>query len=163
MLLHSAWVMILYCYQILWRKVFVLITRETDYAIRAMMYLAIQEDITLPVSSAELADEMKIPYRFLRKIVLKLISAKLVESRRGKGGGLNLALSPDKISLFEIMHAVDPVGVTMNICLPDDSKCARIKFCGLHSALVDVQEMFDDKLKSIMLSTMSAPDLKLRA
>jgi Rrf2 family nitric oxide-sensitive transcriptional repressor len=140
-----------------------LITRETDYAVRAMMYLAIQEDITLPVSSAELAAEMEIPYRFLRKIVLKLIDSKLVTSRRGKGGGLNLALSPDKISLFEIMHAVDPGGVTMNICLPDESKCSRTSFCGMHSALIDVQKVFDDKLKSIMLSTISAPDRKVRA
>jgi len=140
-----------------------LITRETDYAIRAMIYLAIQDDFTLPVASAELADEMAIPYRFLRKIVLKLISAELVESRRGKGGGLNLARRPDKITLFNIMNAVDPQGITLNICLNDKSKCPRSNFCGFHFAFDDVQADFHRKLKSITLEAIAVPDKNRRS
>ena len=135
-----------------------MITRETDYAVRAMMYLAIQPDFETPISSSKMAETMDIPYRFLRKIVLKLIGKGLVRSRRGKNGGLNLAKSPDDVSLFDIMNAVDPNGVTLNICLPDDSKCPRSYFCGLHAALGDVQECFIDKLKSVKLSELCTPD-----
>jgi Rrf2 family protein len=128
-----------------------------------MIYLAIQDDFTQPVASAELAGEMEIPYRFLRKIVLKLITAKLVESRRGKGGGLNLALIPDKISLFDIMNAVDPQGITLNICLNDKSKCSRSNFCGSNLAFDDIQADFHKKLKSITLSSIAVPDKRKRS
>jgi len=121
-----------------------------------MMYLAIQDDYSVPVSSADLSKAMDIPYRFFRKIVLKLTNAKLVISRRGKGGGLSLALEPDKITLLQIMRSVDPNGVIMNLCIDDKSNCARSYFCGLHSALSDVQNILDEKMGSITLSTMAS-------
>ncbi len=135
-----------------------MITRETDYGIRAMMYLAVQPDYSVPVSSADLADTMGIPYRFLRKIVLKLIRANLVSSRRGKGGGLTIAVPPEEISLYQIMMAVDPNGISLNQCIEDESRCARSYFCGLHAALKEVQQVFDAKLQSIMLSSIAQAD-----
>jgi len=135
-----------------------MITRETDYAIRAMVFLAVQPDSKAPVSSADMADTMKIPYRFLRKIVLKLIAAGLVESRRGKGGGLNMAVDPATVSLFDIMRAVDPNGLCLNVCLEDPAQCKRSFFCGLHEALLDVQSEYHTKLQSVMLDKVSEPD-----
>ena len=132
-----------------------LITRETDYAVRAMIYLAIQEDRTVPVSSSDLAEEMAVPYRFLRKIVLKLVNAKLVNSKRGKGGGLNLAVDPNDVTLYDIMNAVDPVGVRLNICLDDSSRCSRSYFCGLRSKLRGIQAAFDASLKDVTLASIA--------
>lgn len=144
--------------QIYQKEGFSLITRETDYAIRAMIYLATQDDFTISVSSAELSEAMQIPYRFFRKIVLKLTSAKLVVSRRGKGGGLCMALDPEKITLLEIMQAVDPNGTIMNLCIKDKSYCSRIKFCGLNTALTDVQGVLDKKLGGITLAMLAKPE-----
>ncbi len=120
-----------------------------------MMYLAIQDDFSESVSSAELSEAMEIPYRFFRKIVLKLTDSNLVVSRRGKGGGLCMAVAPEKITLLQIMQAVDPNGAVMNMCLVDTSSCSRTKFCGLHLALTDVQEVLDKKMGSITLATLA--------
>lgn len=133
-----------------------MITRETDYAVRAMMYLAIQDDYSVPVSSADLSEAMEIPYRFFRKIVLKLTQANLVISRRGKGGGLSLAEKPEKITLLQIMKAVDPNGVIVNLCIEEKSSCTRSYFCGLHSTLTEIQNLLDEKMGSITLAKMAS-------
>jgi DNA-binding IscR family transcriptional regulator len=66
-----------------------MITKETDYALRTALYLARQYEKADGVSStAIMAVAMAIPYRFLRKIVGKLVAAGLLVSQRGKGGGV---------------------------------------------------------------------------
>ncbi len=132
-----------------------MITRETDYAIRATLYLAKQEDQSKSVSTAELSEEMSIPYRFLRKIVSKLVAAKLVESRRGKGGGLSLARGPQDISLMQIIRAVDPDAVVLNRCLSDVDRCDRSVYCGIHRELVRMQAQLDSGLEGVTLASMS--------
>lgn len=132
-----------------------MITRETDYAIRATLYLAKQQDQTVSVSTAELSEEMAIPYRFLRKIVSKLVAAGLVTSRRGKGGGLSLAREPQRISLMEIIRAVDPDAVLLNRCLSDVTRCDRSLFCGIHAELGRMQEQLDAGLAAVTLASMS--------
>lgn len=132
-----------------------MITRETDYAIRATLYLAKQDDPSKAVSTAELSDEMAIPYRFLRKIVSKLVASNLVESRRGKGGGLSLARPAKAISLMEIIRAVDPEAVLLNRCLSDVDRCNRSVFCGIHRELGRMQRQLDAGLESVTLASMS--------
>jgi len=136
-----------------------LITRETDYAIRATLYLAKQQDQTQSVSTAELSEEMAIPYRFLRKIVSKLVAAGLVMSRRGKGGGLSLAREPRNISLMEIIRAVDPDAVLLNRCLADVTRCNRSLYCGIHSELARMQEQLDAGLAAVTLASMSQHEI----
>jgi Rrf2 family protein len=133
----------------------ILITRETDYAIRATLYLAKQEDPTLPVSTAELSEEMAIPYRFLRKIVSKLVGANLVVSRRGKGGGLSLARDPQDITLMQIIRTVDPSAVLLNRCLSGVDGCSRSTYCGIHSELDRMQKQLDKGLSEVTLASMS--------
>ncbi len=139
---------------------FLLITRETDYAIRATLYLAMQEDLACPVSTAELSEEMSIPYRFLRKIVSKLVLADLIVSRRGKGGGLSLARAPKNISLMQIISAVDPEAVLLNRCLADVNQCERSPFCGIHVELVRMQKQLDVGLEAVTLASMSTYEEK---
>ena len=132
-----------------------MITRETDYAIRATLYLAKQEDLAASVSTAELSEAMTIPYRFLRKIVTKLVAAGLIVSRRGKGGGLSLGLAPQDISLMQIIHAVDPDAVLLNRCVVDAKQCDRSLSCGIHVELARMQKQLDAGLEGVTLASMS--------
>ena len=92
-----------------------MITRETDYAIRALLYLACGKPNTW-VSASVLATQMEIPYRFLRRILLKLGEMKLVVSARGKYGGVRLAKPAEVTTLYEIVQAADPQAIMLNIC-----------------------------------------------
>lgn len=130
-----------------------MITREIDYAFRAMLYLA-QHDGEI-VSTTILAEEMGIPYRFLRRILLRLTATRLVASVRGKLGGLRLVADPAAVSLLDIVAAVDPHAVTLNLCLADPAACTRTNTCVVHEELVDVQQLLHDRLRQISLATLA--------
>ncbi|MFC1468030.1 RrF2 family transcriptional regulator [Verrucomicrobiota bacterium] len=125
-----------------------MITREADYAVRVVLYLA-QHTEEGAVSTADLAEEMDIPYRFLRKIVRRMVDAELVVSQRGQGGGLRLARSEKEISLADVLNAIDPSGVKLNLCMLEGDGCQRSKFCVVSKKFEVLQAELDEKLRSI--------------
>lgn len=132
-----------------------MITRETDYAMRALLRLALQDDGRV-LSTTLLAEEMEIPYRFLRRILLKLAGEGFVRSARGKQGGLRLALAPEGISLFDIVRVMDPDTVTLNECLADTDFCARSSRCVVHRELDRIQGVLRRELSGVTLADLVA-------
>jgi len=135
-----------------------MITRETDYALRTALHLAKCTGAGEMISTAALAVAMSIPYRFLRKIVSKLVSAGLVESRRGKGGGISLSRPPRSISLLQIIRAVDPQSVLLNRCSDAHRRCDRSAFCGVRKELDVLQQQLNAGLQGVSLETVAARD-----
>ncbi len=137
-----------------------MIRRETDYAIRTVLCL-VQDgtEKTVPVSTAELAARAGVPYRFLRKIVSKLVAAGFVRSRRGKGGGLQLACDPNELSLLHILELMDPDAVNLNRCMTDTPPvCRRSAYCGIRQALFGVQQNLCRDLASVTLEQIARLD-----
>ena len=132
-----------------------MITREVDYAMRAVLYLSTQDSRRL-VATSELAQEMVVPYRFLRRIVQKLVDGGLVEAQRGKGGGVRLARSCRDITLFDVLHAVDPKALYLNACLNGVGTCVRTPFCTLRQHLDDLQERLGYELRSITFEVLQS-------
>ncbi|MBF0506692.1 MAG: Rrf2 family transcriptional regulator [Nitrospirae bacterium] len=115
------------------------ITRETDYAIRCVLYLCEKrEEITM---IDEIAREMEVPRSFLAKILQKLARASLVKSFRGVKGGFQLARPPARISLLDVVEAIEGE-VAMNLCALDQALCGRSKYCPVHPAWVDIRKDF---------------------
>lgn len=113
------------------------ITRESDYAIRCIMYLSGKcKDITM---IDEIAREMEVPRSFLAKIVQKLVRASLIKSFRGVKGGFQLAKSPAQISLLDVVEAIEG-GVTMNTCALDPSLCSRSETCPVHPVWLEIRK-----------------------
>lgn len=136
-----------------------MITRETDYAIRALLRLAQQGDGQV-VSTTVLAEDMEIPYRFLRRIVLKLGARDLVQSMRGKQGGLRLARPAEDVTLLDIVEAMDPESITLNICLGEENACPRLERCVVHDELADIQQELHTRLSVVTLATLVERDRK---
>ena len=132
-----------------------MITREVDYAIRAMLCLAVHEEDSV-VSTTMMSQEMDIPYRFLRRILLRLVNAGLVTSTRGKQGGLRLARPAAEISLREVVLALDPPAFALNACLLDRTSCHRTAYCVVHEELARVQAVMDAHLAEITLAALAA-------
>src|SRR6516165_5785541 len=76
------------------------------YALRAVVYMAAQKE-TRSVSSQEIAKKRELPERFLLKVLKPLVSAGILQSVRGPGGGYRLARPATKITLLEVIEAVD--------------------------------------------------------
>lgn len=133
-----------------------MITRETDYAIRALYYLAQHEgEGVLPASV--LAEEMAIPYRFLRRILRQLVDKGLLVSVRGKQGGLRLAKAPEAISLLDIIAVMDQNAVALNLCMSDPAACVRSSFCTVYDELCRIQAMVIGELAALSLRTLVSP------
>jgi len=135
-----------------------MITRETDYALRTVLCLAKSGTGDAVVATLALAEKMSIPYRFLRKIVSKLVNAGLLESRRGKGGGLVLSRPSSAISLLDIIDAVDPLSVLLNRCCEGGEGCDRAPLCGVHQLLDEMQRDLNDKLRGVSLASVAGRD-----
>jgi Rrf2 family transcriptional regulator, cysteine metabolism repressor len=81
---------------------------KTVYAAMAVLELARRWGTGEPVRMREISASHGVPARFLVQILLQLKAAGLVTSTRGAGGGYQLALAPDAISLEDIVRIFEP-------------------------------------------------------
>ncbi len=132
-----------------------MITREADYSIRAILYLAGRNDRRHAVSAACLAEQMDIPYRFLRKIVQELVGAGILVSERGRSGGVRLRRDPSAISLYDVLAVIDSKSLILNRCLMNGGSCSRQKHCVVHGKLRDVQEGMSRTLQRITFESLA--------
>ncbi len=126
-----------------------MITKEVDYAIRALLYLAQNGAQNERLSAATISEKMDIPYRFLRNIIRVLTDAGFIESKRGNGGGLSLKREARDFSLYDVVQALNPRSCVLNTCLMGKECCNRDAFCPVHKKLSEVQEVVDNQLKDI--------------
>jgi Rrf2 family protein len=82
------------------------ISKKAEYALRAMLAICRSAPGTI-FSIQSLAHEEHIPLKFLEQILLVLRKGGILHSRRGAGGGYQLAKPANQISIGEILHLVD--------------------------------------------------------
>ena len=132
-----------------------MITRETDYSMRLVLALADrQKKGVLSVSSAEVAKDMEIPYRFLRKLIKRLVGGGIIESRRGKGGGVALAREPQSITLYDILAVMGPKGAELSLCTSDPKSCNRSALCTMQREFSKIQAEVDRRLKKVNIADL---------
>jgi Rrf2 family protein len=83
-----------------------MLTRKGKYGLKAMLVLA-REHGHGPILTADLAERERIPRKFLETILLDLKHRGLVQSRRGPRGGYQLGRPPQRISVGEVIRALD--------------------------------------------------------
>jgi Rrf2 family protein len=115
----------------------VIITRATEYAIRALMHLSKQPKGEI-VLKKDICRAQDITPAFLTKILQPLIKAGIVGSQRGVGGGFFLVKSPKEITLLDIVQAEEGP-IYLNQCLIEDEGCDRDLFCPVHGAWQEVR------------------------
>ncbi len=106
------------------------ITRQADYALRAMLYLAKLEP-NQKAATSQIAEEQKIPPSFLAKIISQLSIAGLIHTSRGAHGGVSLARKPEAVSLLEVVESIDGP-ISLNECTLDPDVCVFSETCPIH-------------------------------
>jgi len=132
------------------------ITRQADYALRAILYMARLEP-TKPgqrlAATRQIAEEQEIPTSFLAKIISQLSIAGLIHTSRGARGGVRLALDPKDISLLDVIEAIDgPINI--NECVHDPSVCSFGDNCPLHEVFCEAQADMIKKLRQSTFDTL---------
>ncbi len=125
----------------------------SGYALRALIHIATHKD-NLPILASVIAAEENIAGPTLAKILGKLSSSGIVDSRSGPNGGFWLTLRPDEITMRMI---VDLFETQRNIreCLLGHKQCPGPKYCKLHCHWQKPQKYIDQFLDQITLADIS--------
>jgi len=131
-----------------------MLSKKCKYAIHALVYLAdrFQQG---PVHIQEIAETQHIPKKFLEAILLELRNAKILHSKKGKGGGYYLYKKPQEVNLIEIIRLMDGAiamlpCVSLNYYEPCE-ECIDEKTCGIRFAFLGVR---DETLRILSESTL---------
>ena len=108
------------------------ISRQTDYACRILLHLAMHEPGGR-LTAREIGAQRLIPQSLVRKIVTQLSVAGLVKTTRGSDGGIVLARPAGEISLLDVVQAMEGP-VALNACVVDPQACPLMAICSVHEA-----------------------------
>ena len=127
-----------------------MLSKKTQYAMRALSYLAARQDKG-PVLITDIAEQKKIPVKFLENILLELKNANILGSKKGRGGGYFLKNTPDKTSLATIIRIVDgPIALLPCVSLYFYQKCADCTedVCPINAVFLQVRDATLEVLES---------------
>jgi Rrf2 family protein len=127
-----------------------LITRNTDYALRALCYISKQKDV---VTVAELVRTLGVPRPFMRKILQQLNKKGVLESYKGRGGGFKLKIAPEELYLFKIMRIFQGQ-VGLNGCFLKKDICPNKGKCVLRKKINSIEEDVLRQLKAINVASL---------
>lgn len=121
-----------------------MISQTAEYALRAIVYLADQDDA--PRTTAQIAEETLVPAGYLAKVMQSLSKARLVNAQRGPNGGFVLAKPSRMLTVLEVINAVDPIHrfPECPLKLPHHGK----NLCPLHRKLDDTALMAEQAFGS---------------
>ena len=131
------------------------ITRQADYAVRAILYLA-QIENNERVATSSVAKEQKIPSSFLAKIIAQLSIAGLLDTLRGAHGGVRLAREPRNITLLEVVEAIDGP-IQINVCVEAPGNCPLEPTCSVRRVWCDVQNELVTRLRNTNFAQLISP------
>lgn len=119
-----------------------MLSKKSQYALRALSYL-VEKQKESPVLISEIAENKKIPLKFLENILLELKKAEILDSKKGKGGGYFFNANPKDISLARIIRLVNgPIAMLPCVSLNFYENCLNCneKHCALHDVLIEVRD-----------------------
>ena len=122
------------------------ITRQADYAVRAVYYLT-KLGSDSRAATSQIAEEQHIPPSFLAKIISQLSVAGLLHTSRGARGGVSLARDPNEISLLDVVEAIDGP-ILLNECVADSDGCDFSEDCPMRPIWCEAQQNLVERLES---------------
>ncbi|MFA5162074.1 MAG: Rrf2 family transcriptional regulator [Elusimicrobiales bacterium] len=129
-----------------------LLSRETDYAVRALAVLAGAGE-GKHVSSSEISRVQRIPLSFLRRILGGLLRAGLIEAREGRNGGVRLARKPETISIASVMEIFQGP-VSLSRCIFRRRLCRNGGTCVLRREIADIESYAARKLAGLTVADL---------
>jgi len=116
----------------------VIFSRQCEYALQAVLYLALQPE-GKKSSIKELSKRLKLPYHFLGKILQQLSRKGLLTSLKGPTGGFALSIPAEQITLFHIVEAIDGPSL-FNNCVLGLPECGGKHPCPVHERWGELRE-----------------------
>lgn len=128
-----------------------LLTKDTDYAIRALLVLALNKDRFVSVRT--ISKEQGIPYPFLRRLMQKLIQNGLVEAKEGVAGGVRIVKLPQNISMLQLMRIFQGE-MTLSDCMFRKKICSNRRKCVLRAEIQRIEQGLSREFEILTLQKL---------
>jgi Rrf2 family protein len=126
-------------------------TKKADYGLMAIHYIAFHQHDAV-VNSKRIAEDLQIPSELLAKILQRLAKRKLIKSMNGPKGGYVLAREPGRITVGEVLRAVEgPLGIVQ--CY-QDMDCPQLDRCNIRRPIFMIQASIEQLLNTLSLEEM---------
>jgi Rrf2 family protein len=120
------------------------LSKKSEYALMAARYMAIKNHGSA-VTAKEIAENYKISYELVAKVLQRLAKSDIAISYQGVKGGYSLKKNPLEISLFDLIKAVEP-NYQITDCLrteKSNDECSYLDCCKIKDPLIEVQKKID--------------------
>ena len=128
-----------------------LITRDTDYAARALCFIAKSKGKIVTVST--LVERLNTPRPFLRKSLQKLNQQGILKSYKGAGGGFQLAIKPENIYITDLIKIFQG-NFRLNECVLKKDICPNKRTCSLRRKLNSIESYIIKELQSVTIASL---------
>jgi len=135
------------------------LTRQTNYAMRILMYCAANNDRLSRIP--EIAHAYSVSELFLFKILQPLVEQGMIETVRGRNGGVRLGRPADQITLFDVVRVTEE-SFSMAECFDSDTDCPLVDSCALNSALREALNAFFNVLARHTIADLVAERPEMR-
>jgi Rrf2 family protein len=126
-------------------------SQTVEYALRAVIFLA-QNQTGGSIDSQRIAEATQVPPSYLAKILQDLARTEILISKRGVGGGFLLAVSPDDLSILDVVNAVDPLQRITGCPLSLPAHCETL--CPMHARLDESLAQVEQTLRRSTIREM---------
>ena len=132
------------------------ISKSVEYSILALKYISDNENCS-GVSSRKISEELNIPYELLSKLLQRLVKQGIIKSKQGKYGGYNMSIASDRLSILQIVNAVDE-NIQLTNCTFDganEDHCSRIEDCCIRTPFWNLQNKINKMFDQITLEELN--------
>jgi len=128
-----------------------LLTKQTDYAIRVLIYLALNKNGF--IGASKISEGERIPYQFLRRTLQVLSKKNLVESKKGVGGGVKIKANPNNIRIIDITKHFQG-DIELSSCMFRRKLCENRNKCVLRARLRKIEDIITQQFKNITIASL---------
>ncbi len=135
------------------------LTRQSNYAIRTLVYCAVNEPGLSRV--AEIAKAYGISELFLFKLIKPLVENGLLKTVRGRHGGIRLGKPADQITLLDTIRLTEE-NFALAECFEEGADCPLIGECDLNGALREALGAFFEVLEGYTIADLASKKRSIR-
>jgi Rrf2 family protein len=128
-----------------------LLTKNTDYAIRALLELGKNDGQF--ISARDISSRQGIPYQYLRKLLQLLIKEGMVVSREGTSGGFAISRSPRRIKIEDVIRTFQG-DIQLSECLFRKKFCPNRATCVLREQILEIEKTVARKFATLTIGKL---------
>lgn len=124
------------------------LTKNTDYAIRALLTLAAADEQYISVK--HISQAQHIPYQYLRRLTQTLVQHNLVESREGAAGGIKIIKNPKDITLTDLIEIFQGP-IELSDCMFRKQLCQNRGTCVLRPEIKRIEKIVNEEFRKLTI------------